>query len=989
MCLIVGRAYGIPTVALRFFNVYGPRQALSNPYTGVLAIFAVAPAQRQAAARSSRTAAAARLRQRPRRRARLPARARSAEARRAGVQRRQRPARTPSREIARAHGRGRWARRDSQPEITGKYRVGDIRHCFADIALARAACSATSRRSTLDEGLAELAAWLEGQVARRPRRRGAAPSSTRGGSRYERRDRCAAGPDHRRRRLHRHQPRRTACSRAASRCVVFDNLSRPGVEQNLAWLREQHGDRVELAIGDVRDADAVERAVARRRARVPLRRAGRGHHQPRRSASTTSRSTRAARSTCSRPCARAGTPPPLVFTSTNKVYGALDDVALRGAAARYEPARRAVARARHRRGAAARLPQPLRLLEGRGRPVRPRLRAQLRPPRRRVPHELHLRPAPVRHRGPGLGRALPDPRARAASRSPSTATACRCATSSSSTTWSTPSCCARAQHRRALAGSAFNIGGGPANTSSLLELLDRIERLTGRAARVDVRAVALAAISATTSPTPARSTRAPAGARRVGVGEGDRAPRRVARASSARTEPRRAARGGVAVKVALVNPPWSFEGSIYFGCREPHLPLEYGYAKALLEARGARGRCSSTRSSRGLDHATALRDARRARLAPDMTVVTTAPSYLFWRCAPPELRVPHGDGARDARRRRRSSSRSGPTRRRRRGATLRKLGADVAVLGECEDVARRARARRRDLVARARVGRVVSRRRRVAANGGPHAADMSDAAGARAGRRRDVRAARAPSPSLRLAAATGPGRRSRRRAAAPITARSARRTTSATRTASARSRRCSRSSTGCIAQGVRYVYFIDEIFLPDRALLEALAAARRRSSACRSRIDNWSREMLDLLGARRLRVDRSGRGEHHARRAARSSQRAASSRTERARRAASSTRSGSCPFVQANLLDERRRSAEAVAAWREHLARARRVGEQARAAVPLSGLARLHDPVGHARRRRVGARARRTTSAQFDHFSDIQDEQPRSLAELERVPAHG
>src|SRR5690606_5237511 len=40
MSLLVGRAYGIRTVALRFFNVYGPRQALSNPYTGVLAIFA-------------------------------------------------------------------------------------------------------------------------------------------------------------------------------------------------------------------------------------------------------------------------------------------------------------------------------------------------------------------------------------------------------------------------------------------------------------------------------------------------------------------------------------------------------------------------------------------------------------------------------------------------------------------------------------------------------------------------------------------------------------------------------------------------------------------------------------------------------------------------------------------------------------------------------------------------------------------------------------
>jgi len=39
MCLTFGQAYGIPTIAMRFFNVYGPRQALSNPYTGVAAIF--------------------------------------------------------------------------------------------------------------------------------------------------------------------------------------------------------------------------------------------------------------------------------------------------------------------------------------------------------------------------------------------------------------------------------------------------------------------------------------------------------------------------------------------------------------------------------------------------------------------------------------------------------------------------------------------------------------------------------------------------------------------------------------------------------------------------------------------------------------------------------------------------------------------------------------------------------------------------------------
>ena len=40
------------------------------------------------------------------------------------------------------------------------------------------------------------------------------------------------------------------------------------------------------------------------------------------------------------------------------------------------------------------------------------------------------------------------------------------------------------------------------------------------------------------------------------------------------------------MKFALINPNWNFDGSIYFGCREPHLPLEYGYSKALIERAG-------------------------------------------------------------------------------------------------------------------------------------------------------------------------------------------------------------------------------------------------------------------------------------------------------------------------------------------------------------------------------------------------------------------
>src|SRR5436853_4925369 len=89
------------------------------------------------------------------------------------------------------------------------------------------------------------------------------------------------------------------------------------------------------------------------------------------------------------------------------------------------------------------------------------------------------------------------------------------------------------------------------------------------------------------------------------------------------------------VRFALINPPWTFDGSIYFGCREPHLPLEYGYSKALLETAGHDIDIVDAQLD-GLS----LDDVReRVRsFEPEFTVVTTAPSYLFWRCALPELR---------------------------------------------------------------------------------------------------------------------------------------------------------------------------------------------------------------------------------------------------------------------------------------------------------------------------------------------------------------
>jgi len=91
------------------------------------------------------------------------------------------------------------------------------------------------------------------------------------------------------------------------------------------------------------------------------------------------------------------------------------------------------------------------------------------------------------------------------------------------------------------------------------------------------------------------------------------------------------------MKYALVNPNWTFDGSTYFGCREPHFPLELLSARQMLEQKG---------------HEVRLIDAFMEDLNPgqvrtrldefgeDFLVMPTAPSYLFWRCPQPELRVP-------------------------------------------------------------------------------------------------------------------------------------------------------------------------------------------------------------------------------------------------------------------------------------------------------------------------------------------------------------
>ena len=161
LCLMLGRAYGIPTVALRFFNVYGTRQSLSNPYTGVLAIFAsrLLNGQRPLVFEDG-------LQQRDfvsvRDIAQACRRALVADA-------------ATGLAINVGSGRACTVRQVAdllagvlgvpiEPEIAGKYRIGDIRHCVADITLARQVLDYQPELS-LESGLIELADWLQGQVA--------------------------------------------------------------------------------------------------------------------------------------------------------------------------------------------------------------------------------------------------------------------------------------------------------------------------------------------------------------------------------------------------------------------------------------------------------------------------------------------------------------------------------------------------------------------------------------------------------------------------------------------------------------------------------------------------------------------------------------------------------------------------------------------------------------------------------------------------------
>lgn len=422
------------------------------------------------------------------------------------------------------------------------------------------------------------------------------------------------------------------------------------------------------------------------------------------------------------------------------------------------------------------------------------------------------------------------------------------------------------------------------------------------------------------------------------------------------------------MRFALINPPWEFEGSIYFGCREPHLPLELGYSKALLEQAGHEvilvdGHLDNLTYSEIVDRVTDF--------APGVMVVTTAPTYLFWRCAPPELRVPQ-ELCKLLRTLPGKLVVVGPHGSTTPGAALKKLDADIVILGECEEILPQLAGDLSDASSIA-----FRESDRVVVRGPNRASDMKslptlswpdatianhkhhhhrfDAEPLRPGA--ELEASRGCPYHCTFCAKDNFRNNYRKRPLETIL----------------------EEVDGFVRQGVEYVYFIDEIFLPDAKLLVALAE-RNLKIGVQTRIDLWNEDSIRALArAGCVSIEAGVESITEAGRAYldKKCKLSTDELTQRLVYAKSLV-----PFVQANLLAMTEDDADAVENWRRNI---ERNGVWANKPVPLfpypgsPEYTRMWGPADDF----AWERAHEAYLKGFDAFSDIQEQRPQPLVELE------
>ncbi len=432
------------------------------------------------------------------------------------------------------------------------------------------------------------------------------------------------------------------------------------------------------------------------------------------------------------------------------------------------------------------------------------------------------------------------------------------------------------------------------------------------------------------------------------------------------------------MKYALVNPRWTFDGSTYFGCRDPHLPIELFAAQQCLERDGHEVRLVDA-------HMENLRvEQVRLRLNgfdADFLVVPTAPSYLFWRCPQPELRVPRewiaalqGYGR---------SVVIGPHGSATPVATLRKTGAQIVLRGEPDQTLQELATRNWNQIA----GCYWVEDGRVHMGMGLGATDMSALA-----------ASNYKSYPIELHThlhhvfsalpADIPGK-----LGAEIEfARGCPWSCSFCNKTLFRNKYRERDLSAVldevdalIARGVGYIYFIDEIFgvgSQVRVLLEELSK-RTVTIGFQSRIDLWDEDSLALLGRARCISFECGvesitvEGRQAMRKNCRLSTERITELLQEARR--------HIPWVQANLIKTADDDPDLVSAWQQTLKQAGVWVSEPVPMFPFPGSPQYVETFGAQPDDGAWERAHGYYLGLFTKkgFSDIQDQQPVSLEELE------
>ncbi|HKD82508.1 MAG TPA: TIGR04295 family B12-binding domain-containing radical SAM protein [Candidatus Angelobacter sp.] len=292
------------------------------------------------------------------------------------------------------------------------------------------------------------------------------------------------------------------------------------------------------------------------------------------------------------------------------------------------------------------------------------------------------------------------------------------------------------------------------------------------------------------------------------------------------------------MKFALLNPNWDFKGSTYFGCKDPHVPLELMFAAGQLRLNGHEPLLIDAQTD-NLN----LQEARRRidGFHPDFLVIPTAPSYLFWRCPPPELRVPMEWLAGLE-----SSAIKvviGPHSSATPASTIRKTGCDVALRGEPDQVLA-------DLASKPwnEIPGCCFKE-----EGGFHISPSSAVADLGALGPLDFRNYNVEAHWHRHHVFTrdsGLGAELEFARGCPWACTFCNKTLFRNKFRERRVDAVLREVDTLIARGVSYVYFIDEIFgvgANVRRLLEEIAE-RPVKIGCQTRIDLWDEESLELLG---------------------------------------------------------------------------------------------------------------------------------------------